>query len=348
MPRAFPFFARGIPGSLAGKRETKHPSAGERNLQDNEQQKETDMNILHLKYAVSIAECGSINKAAEEIRVAQPNLSRVVKELEADLNIGIFRRTARGMELTPDGERFIAQARNILKQVDEMEEMYKEGKPGKLQFSISAPRASYIADAFTYFSTKLGKDDAEIFYQETNSQQAVRNILEVGYNLGIIRYAAKYDQYFRQMLKEKNLQGELITEFTYCVIMSENSPLAKKDTIVMDDLAEYIQIAHADPYVPSLPLSAVKHEELPEIPRRIYVFERGSQMDLLSVNPETFMWVSPIPERLLRNLHLVQRECADNTKRYRDMLIRRKEYKLTKLDRQFIAELTRSKRACQV
>ena len=78
------------------------------------------------------------------------------------------------------------------------------------------------------------------------------------------------------------------------------------------------------------------------------MFERGSQMDLLSVNPETFMWVSPIPERLLRNLRLVQRECADNTKRYRDMLIRRKEYHLTKLDRQFITELTRSKRSCQV
>ena len=306
------------------------------------------MNILHLKYAVSIAECGSINKAAEEIRVAQPNLSRIIKELEADLNIGIFRRSARGMELTPDGERFIAQARNILKQVDEMEEMYKAGKADKLRFSISAPRASYISDAFTHFSSRLGKDDAEIFYQETNSRQAVGNILEVGYNLGIIRYAAKYDRYFRQMLEEKNLQGELITEFTYCLIMSENSPLAKKDRIVMDDLADYIQIAHADPYVPSMPLSAVKHEELPEIPRRIYVFERGSQMDLLSVNPETFMWVSPIPERLLKNLHLVQRECVDNTKRYRDMLIRRKDYRLTKLDRLFIAELNRSKQACQV
>ena len=67
------------------------------------------MNILHLKYAVSVAEYGSINKAAEEIHVAQPNLSRVIKGLEADLNIEIFRRSPRGMELTPDGELFIAQ-----------------------------------------------------------------------------------------------------------------------------------------------------------------------------------------------------------------------------------------------
>jgi DNA-binding transcriptional LysR family regulator len=304
------------------------------------------MNILHLKYAVSIAEYGSINKAAEEIHVAQPNLSRVIKELEADLNIEIFRRSPHGMELTPDGERFIAQARKILQQVDEMEEMYKAGKPERQRFSISVPRASYIADAFTSFSKLLGKEDAEIFYQETNAQQAIKNILEVGYDLGIIRYAAKHDKYFKQLLEEKNLHGELVAEFRYCLIMSEKSTLAGKETIMLNDLSEYIQIAHADPYVPSLPLSAIKREELPDISRRIYVFERGSQMDLLSENPETFMWVSPIPERLLANLHLIQRECVDNNKKYRDVLIRRKDYHLTKLDKQFITELTRSMRVC--
>ena len=61
------------------------------------------VNILHLKYAVSIADNGSINKAAEEIHVAQPNLSRVIKELEADLGITIFQRSAHGMILTPEG-----------------------------------------------------------------------------------------------------------------------------------------------------------------------------------------------------------------------------------------------------
>ena len=53
------------------------------------------MNILHLKYVVCIAETGSINKAAEELHVAQPNLSRVVREMEADLGIQFFRRSSR-------------------------------------------------------------------------------------------------------------------------------------------------------------------------------------------------------------------------------------------------------------
>ena len=304
------------------------------------------MNILHLKYVISIAENGSINKAAEELHVAQPNLSRVVKEMEADLGIQFFLRSSKGMMLTPDGELFVNQARKILEQIDEMESLYREKKTGKQRFSISVPRASYISDAFAAFSQTLGKEQLEIFYQETNALQAVKNILEVGYNLGIIRYAAGYDKYFRQMMAEKGLKGELVVEFKYVLVMREDCALAQMKTIRISDLQRYIQIAHADPYVPSLPLSAVRNEELPQTPRRIFVFERGSQLDLLTENPETFMWVSPLPERLLRQLHLVQRECLDNQRVYRDVLIRRQDYQLTELDKRFITELTLSKRAC--
>ena len=146
---------------------------------------EKRMNILHLKYVVCIAENGSINKAAEELHVAQPNLSRVVREMENELGIQFFRRSSRGMMLTPDGELFVSQAHKILEQVDEIESLYKEKRTAKQRFSISVPRASYISDAFTAFSRTLGREDAEIFYQETNALQAVKNILEVGYNLGM-------------------------------------------------------------------------------------------------------------------------------------------------------------------
>ena len=64
------------------------------------------MNILHLKYAVEIAKTGSLNKAAENLYMGQPNLSRAIRELEAGLGITIFERTPRGMVVTPDGEAF--------------------------------------------------------------------------------------------------------------------------------------------------------------------------------------------------------------------------------------------------
>lgn len=303
------------------------------------------MNILHMKYAVEVAKVGSLNKAAETLLIAAPNVSRSIKELEADIGISIFERTTKGMELTPEGEEFINYAKGILNQIDEVESFYKKGSAKKQRFSISVPRACYISEAFSQFSKSLSKEAAEIFYKETNSQRTIRNILEHDYKLGIIRYAENYDKYFKAMLEEKGFCYELVTEFTYSLIMSADSPLAKKEEITFDDLADYIEIAHADPYVPSMPLSKVVKEELPDnVDRRIFIFERASQFDLLSNNPETFMWVSPAPESLLKRYNLIQKKCIDNKKIYKDVLIYKNGYKLSKLDRQFITELCESKR----
>ena len=147
------------------------------------------------------------------------------------------------------------------------------------------------------------------------------------------------------MLEEKGFTYELITEFTYKIIMSKDSPLAKLDSISSNDLREYIEIAHADPYVPSMPVSKVVKEELSdEIDRRIFVFERTSQFELLTWNTDTFMWVSPIPQSLLDRYNLVQKDCTENRKIYKDLLIYKNGYKLSKLDRQFITCLTEAKR----
>lgn len=303
------------------------------------------MNTIHMKYAVEVAKAGSINKASETLLVAQPNLSRSIKELEADLGITIFLRTSKGMMLTPEGEDFIGHAKNILGQLDELENMYKTELPARQKFSISVPRASYIADAFARFSNCLDERSAEIYYQEINSDRAIKNILEHNYHLGIIRYAAYFDKYFKALLEEKELHYELIAEFRYVLVMNYNHPLAQKEKIYLKDLEKYIEISHADPYVPSLPAATVlKEEHAVNCTRHIYVFERGGQFDLLSQNPQTFMWVSPLPDDIISAFGLVQRECHENRKIYRDMLIHRTSYKLSKLDKQFVTELCRSKR----
>lgn len=303
------------------------------------------MNILHMKYALEVAKAGSLSKAADSLLIAAPNVSRSIRELENDLGITIFERTTKGMELTPQGEEFISYAKGILSQIDQIERIYKAGAQKKQRFSISVPRASYIADAFAAFSTTLSRDAAEIIYKETNSQRTIDNLLHHDYNLGIIRYAENYDKYFKAMLEEKGFNYELVSEFTYCLIMSTQSRLAQKQTLSFADLADQIEIAHADPYVPSLSLSRVVKEELPDnIERRIFVFERASQFELLSRNPETFMWVSPVPDTLLSRYNLTQRKCAENQKVYKDFLIYRKGYRLSELDHQFITILFQSKR----
>ncbi len=304
------------------------------------------MNLLHMKYAVEIAETNSINKAADKLYVGQSALSRAIKELEASLGVTLFERSAKGMFLTADGEIFIHHAKNVLAQIDEIENMFSGGTISKKHFSVSVPRASYIAEAFAEFSKVIDKDtQAEILYKETNSMRAVKNILQEDYKLGIIRYAENYDKYYKTMMDEKGLDYELITEFRHVLIMSSESPLAKKEKITYGDLVDLVEISNPDPYVPSLPLAEVRKEELSEISsRRIFVFERASQFELLSENPETYMWVSPVPKKTLERFGLAQRKCDENKRVYKDLLIHRKDYSHSELDNMFIEYVIKSKR----
>lgn len=301
---------------------------------------------MHLKYAVEVAETGSINKAAEKLYIGQPNLSRAIKELEATLGVAVFERCPKGMIPTAEGETFLKYAKTILKQVDEVEGMFKNGNIQKKRFSLSAPRASYVADAFARFSNALiNENDVEVLYKETNSSRTLKNVQQDDYKLGIIRYAEDYDMHYKNLLDDKDFEYEVITTFSYELLVSEESELAKKDDVSFGDLHDYIEIAHADPFVPSLSSAQVKKYELSDdIKKRIFVFERASQFEILSQNPDTFMWVSHIPESLLKRYGLTQKKCKENTKIYKDVLIRKKGYKLTELDSLFITELCKAKR----
>ena len=303
------------------------------------------MNVLHMKYAVEVSRLGSLNKAAESLLIAQPNLSRSVKELEAELGIVIFTRSAKGMVLTPEGEEFIGYASEILKQIDLVDKMYKEGAPKKQRFSVSVPKASYISEAFAQLSKMISSDYAQMLYREADSQGTIQNVLSNDCKLGIIRYGENDDKYFKLMLEEKGLAYEMVTEFSCRLVMSEESPLASKENIKLDDLQDYVEVSVADPQGSSISKTA-KEELFDNISRRIFISESADQFDLLSENPKTFMWVSPLPDKILKRYGLVQRKCQDKGKIFKDMLIYREGYRLTQADKQFITALCDAKRKC--
>lgn len=303
------------------------------------------MNILHLKYAVEVAKTRSISKAAENLYMGQPNLSRAIKELEESLGITIFRRTTKGISITPDGEEFLQYARQIVQKVDEVEQIYQNGRQKKQGFSVSVPRASYLSFAMADFSKCMKKGSpAEFYYCETNSMNTVNSVVREDFNLGIVRYQSSYEKYFNDLFKDKKLISETIAEFTYVMLISRDNPLAFKGEVELDDLRDYIEVCHSDPYVPSVPMIDVRKSELTEfVDRRIFVYERGTQFVILGTVPDTFMWVSPVPKTLLENYNLTQIKVNGTDKPYKDVLIYRRDYRLSDFDREFIAAVHRAK-----
>ncbi|REF00097.1 LysR family transcriptional regulator [Thermomonospora umbrina] len=79
------------------------------------------MNLRQLRYVVATADHGTMTSAAQALYVAQPALSRAVRELERELGVELFARSGRGVVLTPVGEQVVRQARIALEAVEAIE-----------------------------------------------------------------------------------------------------------------------------------------------------------------------------------------------------------------------------------
>ena len=269
----------------------------------------------------------------------QPNLSKAIKELESSLNMTIFQRTSTGVTPTAQGQEFLDSARNILQQIEELEDRYKSEEKRKVAFSVSVPRASYITYAFADFASSLNSiGEFELNFMETNSMEAIQNISRKGYTMGIIRYQSEHDDYFQKMLQSKRLQSELLWEFEYQALMPARNPLAGKQKISLEDLIPLTEIIHGDWDVPFIPSN--EQELILSVPnqkKKVYVYERGSQFDLLQNIPDSFMWVSPVPEQLLQKYQLVQLGCSEMASRpFRDVLISPQGYRFSNVEKGFI------------
>ena len=303
------------------------------------------LNTQHLKYAVEIERCGSITRAAEKLFINQPHLSKTIRELEDSLGIVIFKRTSKGVFPTKKGEKLLAYAKKILNELEHMDNILRDEDVREVSFTIAVPRASYISCAFSEFVMALPKERAlNLSYRETNSVNAIRDVADRESDLGIIRFQAGYENYFKGLLREKKLRFEPINSFEYWILMSIRHPLAVEVEIDASMLKEYILITQGDEEPPFLAPSRDKtpQEGLGDTKAKggeISICERGSQLELLERIPLAYMWASPVPQEVLKRFDLTQRRCITPNNSHKDFLIYRNDYDFSDEDKLFIEKL---------
>lgn len=297
------------------------------------------MNTQHFEYVLEVEKTGSITQAAENLFMTQPTLSKAIKDLENQLGFAIFKRSPKGVIPTPKGREFLAHAKKITEQIERMSLALHAHDTDHQLFSLAIPRVSYIAQAASEFACSFDNNkNMELDILEGSSMRVIDAVAHSHFVLGIIRLHQEDEDYFLRCLMEKDVQYEPVWESDYVALMRQDHPLAEREHLTAQDFEDYIQIAFGDEEVPYIRVSET------EIPRgagnakRILVYDRAMQFDILRTNPLAYVLVSPLPEELLRQNGLVQRRFQGHG-HFKDLLISRMGYRLSKLDREFLDKL---------
>ena len=197
------------------------------------------MTLQQLRYAIAIADCKSMNKAAAELFITQPSLSNTIKDLENEIHIEIFVRTNRGITITPEGEEFLGYARQMLDHYRLIEERYVENAFSKKKFSVSMQHYTFAVEAFIQMAKKFGMDEYEFAIHETKTSEVIENVRLNKSEIGIIYKNEFNDKFIDKILRNSELEFIPLFDCKIYVYMSKGNPLAEKEMIDFADLQQY-------------------------------------------------------------------------------------------------------------
>ncbi len=298
-------------------------------------------NLIHLKYVLEIESTGSISKAAKNLYMTQPQLSRALKELEDEVGCALFNRTGKGVIPTDKGADFIAGAKIVLSKLEEMEMGLKPPALGKQDFLVSVPRAGCYSYAFDAFLETIDFDlNMNLTYRETNAVRAIKNVCDRVNDIAFIRFRSEHEKYFLRELEDRGLSFDVIHRAPFVLLTSADSPIAKIERLTTQSLENFCEIIEGDYIVPYLPISEVRRTiEFDAKRKTIAVFDRDTRTRILRSCPDTYMFTSPVSKLHIEKNHLVERyaEIPDNS--YCDVLIYRRSYKLNHYDNTFVQKV---------
>lgn len=198
-----------------------------------------NLTLQQLKYVITTAEKGTINEAAKALFISQPSLTNAIKELEKEMNITIFNRTNKGVSVSKEGEIFLGYARQVLEQASLLEEKYCGKQGGKQQFCVSTQHYSFAVNAFVDLIKEYGNDEYDFSLRETQTHEIIEDVARMKSEIGILFLCDFNEPILRKMIKSNDLRFTELFVAKPHVFVSSRNPLAKKESVKLEDLEPY-------------------------------------------------------------------------------------------------------------
>ena len=196
------------------------------------------MTLQQLKYALTIADCNSINEASKQLFISQPSLSETIRELETELGFDIFLRSNRGIVITPEGEEFLGYARQVTEQFGLLKSKYIDKKT-KEKFSVSTQHYTFAVQAFVETVKKTGMEQYEFAVHETTTTSVIENVKNFKSEIGVLYQNDFNEKVLNKMFRENGLEFIELFQCDTFVYLWSGHPLAGQQVISMEELDKY-------------------------------------------------------------------------------------------------------------
>ncbi|MGH1356270.1 MAG: LysR family transcriptional regulator [Thalassovita sp.] len=194
------------------------------------------MNLRHLKYFLATAESGQVSRAATLLSISQSSVTGAIRDLETELSVELFVRSAHGMELTDAGREFLASTREILEKLDEAKKVSKRHSAVSGTISLAATYTvlgyflPYHLDRLAQLHPKL-----DIRLSELNRESIEEGLLSNRFDMAVV---------LTSNISNPELESETLLRSTRRLWVPNNHPFQRKGKVSFQEIAqeEYIML----------------------------------------------------------------------------------------------------------
>jgi DNA-binding transcriptional LysR family regulator len=189
--------------------------------------------LRHVRYFIAVAECLNFSKAAQQLHIAQPPLSRQIRQLEEDLGVTLFLRNKRGVALTKEGRVFLEEAKKLVAQAGHAIEAARHaqtGESGTIRVGIPSRLGGVISKAVSEHRKRFPAVDLQCkdICSSLQNDALRKGEIDIGF--------------FRPPIDQLQLDCELLFEEEFVVVLPRSHPLAKRRSLRLKDIADEASI----------------------------------------------------------------------------------------------------------
>lgn len=197
------------------------------------------MTLQQLKYAVTVAECGTISAAAEKLFISQPSLTTAIRELESEMGATIFSRTNRGVIVSREGEEFLGYARQILSQAQLLQERFSGREQGEKRFAVSSQHFNFTVLAFSRLVQNFRGPRYSFHFRETTTYEVLEDVSQLRSEVGILALNEDNERFLRRMFGKLGLEFTELKRVQAELFVSAEHPLAGRRFVTVEDVSPY-------------------------------------------------------------------------------------------------------------